>query len=336
MNLALNAARGIGCVVTNVNAKDIIDGNQILILGIIWQIIRIQLLASISLTACPELVALLTEEEELEDLLNLQPEALLVRWFNYHLENAGTKRRVHNFGKDLADGECLSILLHHIDPTSCDLCDEADATQRAQHIIMNAKALGVETFIQPADIVKANKKLLMAFVAQIFNTSPSLHVEAADLEEVVANFANLDLDDAGDTREEKVFRMWINSLGIDGGDLYIHNLFHDVQDGVAILKVRKGGRCCAMCAHHHWLAGCLPNPFAPCPNQVMDAIQPGVVTWKRVNIQPKNRYKKVENGNYVIEIAKVCAHVVPPPSLRHLSPVRLIASCRGRSWGSLW
>jgi len=68
----------------------------------------------------------------------------------------GSKRRVHNFGKDLADGECLSVLLHHIDPTSCDLCDEADATQRAQHIIMNAKALGVETFFQPADIVKAN------------------------------------------------------------------------------------------------------------------------------------------------------------------------------------
>lgn len=39
--------------------------------------------------------------------------------------------------------------------------------------------------------------------------------------------------------------------------------------------------------------------------QVMDRIQPGVVVWKRVNIAPKNRFKKVENGNYVIEIAKV-------------------------------
>lgn len=37
----------------------------------------------------------------------------------------------------------------------------------------------------------------------------------------------------------------------------------------------------------------------------MDRIQPGVVVWKRVNIAPKNRFKKVENGNYVIEIAKV-------------------------------
>ncbi len=37
----------------------------------------------------------------------------------------------------------------------------------------------------------------------------------------------------------------------------------------------------------------------------MDRIQPGVVVWKRVNTAPKNRFKKVENGNYVIDIAKV-------------------------------
>ena len=42
----------------------------------------------------------------------------------------------------------------------------------------------------------------------------------------------------GDTREEKVFRMWINSLAVDNGDLYINNLFADVQNGYAILKVR--------------------------------------------------------------------------------------------------
>eukprot|EP00953_Heterococcus_sp_UTEX-ZZ885_P035425 18293-Heterococcus_DN1.PRE.4 len=273
MNLALNAAKAIGCVVTNVNAKDIIDGNPILILGLIWQIIRIQLLASISLTACPELVALLTEEEELEDLLALQPEAILLRWFNHHLEKSKCTKRVHNFGKDLADGEALSALLNILDPQQCDICLESNLTQRAQHIISNAQAMGVETFIRPNDITGANRKLMLAFVAQLFNTNPNLVVEATVLEEFKADFANLDLDDRGDTREEKVFRMWMNSLGIDEGTLYISNLFSDIQDGVAILKV-------------------------------MDTIQPGIVNWKKVNIDPKNRYKKVENGNYVIETAR--------------------------------
>lgn len=39
-----------------------------------------------SLTSCPELVCLLEEGEELDGLLALQPEAILLRWFNYHLE----------------------------------------------------------------------------------------------------------------------------------------------------------------------------------------------------------------------------------------------------------
>ncbi len=305
MNLALNAAKSIGCVITNINAKDIIDGNPILILGIIWQIIRIQLLASIrypipfthclcqyvyafvgalcsldtifssnSLTACPEIVALLDEEEDLDDLLAMQPESILLRWLNHHLDNAGSKRKANNFGPDLADSELLSILLNQLNPAVCDLCKEQDLTQRAAHVIRNAKSLGVETFLQPTDIVSANRKLLLAFVAQLFNTTPGLQVAQEKIEEVVANFACLDLDDAGDTREEKVFRMWINSLGIDSDSLYINNLFIDLADGVAILKV-------------------------------MDRIQPGVVNWKRVNLKPKNRFKKVENGNYVVETAKV-------------------------------
>ena len=37
--------------------------------------------------------------------------------------------------------------------------------------------MGVETFIQPADIINANKKLLLAFCAQLFNTKPNLTVE---------------------------------------------------------------------------------------------------------------------------------------------------------------
>lgn len=36
--------------------------------------------------------------------------------------------------------------------------------------------------------------------------------------------------------------MWINSLAIDNGDLYINHLFADVQNGSAILKVRLVSR----------------------------------------------------------------------------------------------
>lgn len=49
-------------------------------------------------------------------------------------------------------------------------------------------------------------------------------------------------------REERVFRMWINSLNIDG--VYINNLFSECQDGVVLIKV-------------------------------IDRVQSGLVIWKR-------------------------------------------------------
>ena len=96
-----------------------------------------------------------------------------------------------------------------------------------------------------------------------------LHITQEQLAEY--DFATLDLDDAGDSREERVFRMWINSLNIDG--LYINDLFADLQDGVALLKV-------------------------------MDRVQPGVVSWRKVNMNPTSKFKKVENANYAVVIGK--------------------------------
>ncbi len=55
-NLAINAAKAIGCQVVNVGASDLIEGQPVLILGLVWQIVRIALMANVSLTAHPELV----------------------------------------------------------------------------------------------------------------------------------------------------------------------------------------------------------------------------------------------------------------------------------------
>ena len=47
-------------------AGDLIDGTPHLVLGIIWQIIRIGLLAKITLKNCPGLTRLLLQDETLE------------------------------------------------------------------------------------------------------------------------------------------------------------------------------------------------------------------------------------------------------------------------------
>jgi len=78
-------------------------------------------------------------------------------------------------------------------------------------------------------------------------------------------------DDFGDSREERAFRMWVNSLGIPG--LYINSLFEDVKDGLALLKV-------------------------------MDKIEPGCVDWKQVDKNPNHKMKKVGNNNLAVTVGK--------------------------------
>lgn len=66
----------------------------------------------INLKNHPYLIRLKEEDEELKDLLNLPPEHLLLRWFNYHLKNAGHARRVSNFSSDVKDGENYVVLMN--------------------------------------------------------------------------------------------------------------------------------------------------------------------------------------------------------------------------------
>lgn len=82
----------------------------------------------------------------------------------------------------------------------------------------------------PLDIQKGNEKLNTLFISQLFNCCPGL---SATEEEY--NSAKMMDDDAEGTREERSFRMWCNSLGVD--DLYINNLFADFGDGLALLKI---------------------------------------------------------------------------------------------------
>lgn len=109
-NLALNAAKSIGCQVVNIGAQDIIDGSPTLILGLVWQIIRIQLLSQISLKNYPELVVLLNEGETMAEFMKLHPEVILMRWLNFHLKKANSSRVVNNFTNDLCVREIIILL----------------------------------------------------------------------------------------------------------------------------------------------------------------------------------------------------------------------------------
>lgn len=268
-NLALNAAKSIGCQVVNIGAQDIIDGSPTLILGLVWQIIRIQLLSQISLKNFPELVLLLNEGETMAEFMKLHPEVILLRWLNYHLKKAHSPRVVNNFTTDLCDSEVYIAVLNRLSRGACPFNLEGDMMQRANRAIDYARHIGAQVFIKAKDICDGNRKLNISLVAQLFNTCHGLDMEEAP--PTLPDLSTLEIDDVGDSREERVFRMWINSLNIDG--VYINNLFGDSQDGFNLLKV-------------------------------IDRVFPGVILWKRVNENPISRYKKIENANYAVELGK--------------------------------
>lgn len=64
--------------------------------------------------------------------------------------------------------------------------------------------------------------------------------------------------------------MWINSLDIG---TFVNDIQEELKDGILMLKV-------------------------------FDKVQPEIVNWKKVNMNPNGIYKKIENCNYLLDIGK--------------------------------
>ena len=172
-------------------------------------------------------------------------DAILLRWLNFHLEAAGSQKRVHNFGKDVLDAEAYTIVLHQLDE-NCDddgLKDK-DINKRMKKVLKNAKKIGAVPFItNPKHLTGGNERLNMLFVASVFNAKNGLDdlvLDEEEIEKVLRDKAKCD-DKDGDPRMERAFKNFINSLGIEG--VHINSLFDDLYDGVVFLKVleRVGG-----------------------------------------------------------------------------------------------
>ena len=222
--VAINSAKSIGCNVINIGAQDLIEGRSHLVLGLIWQIVKIGLFARINLVNHPELYRLLEDGETIEDLLALPADQILLRWFNYHLKNAKWGRRVANFSGDIKDAENYTVLLAQIAPQHCDRkpLSESDLTKRSEAVLVNADKLGCRKFVTAKDIVKGNAKLNLAFVATLFNTWPALEPMEQPVEVIQ------------ETREEKQYRAWMNALGVEP---FVNNLYTDLRDGLVLLKL---------------------------------------------------------------------------------------------------
>ncbi|CAM6096511.1 unnamed protein product [Calypogeia fissa] len=266
--LGLNSAKAIGCSVVNIGTQDMAEGRPHLVMGLITQIVKIQLLSDINLKKTPELAELLDEMEEFEDLLRLPAEKLLLRWMNFHLKKAGYAKVVSNYSSDIKDGTAYTILLNKLAPEVCTLepLSISDPAERAQAVLAQAARIGTRKYITAKDILDGSPNLNLAFVAHLFRTRSGLSTDSSKF-----SYAELvESDDEQDSREERAYRMWINSIGIE----YVSSLFEDVRDGWMLLEV-------------------------------LDRVSPGSVNWRGATKPPiKMPFKKVENCNQAVAIGK--------------------------------
>ncbi|KAM2015438.1 hypothetical protein FF2_045169 [Malus domestica] len=273
--LCLNSAKAIGCTVVNIGTQDLVEARPHLVLGLISQIIKIQLLADLNLKKTPQLVELVDDSKDVEELLGLPPEKVLLKWMNFHLKKAGYEKQVTNFSSDVKDGEAYAYLLNalapeHSGPAALNM---KDPTKRANLVLEQAEKLDCKRYLTPKDIVEGSPNLNLAFVAQIFQHRQEtvLLKNGLSADSKKMSFAEMMTDDAETSREERCFRLWINSLGTA---TYVNNLFEDVRNGWVLLEV-------------------------------LDKISSGSVNWKKASKPPiKMPFRKVENANQVIEIGK--------------------------------
>ncbi|KAL0560134.1 hypothetical protein IC582_000528 [Cucumis melo] len=266
--LGLNSAKAIGCTVVNIGTQDLVEARPHLLLGLISQIIKIQVLADLNLKKTPQLVELVDDSKEVEELIGLAPEKVLLKWMNFHLKKAGYEKQVTNFSSDVKDGEAYAYLLNALAPefSGPGTLNVKDPSERANMVLDLAEKLDCKRYITPKDIVEGSPNLNLAFVAQIFQHRNGLTVDSSKM-----SFAEMMTDDAQTSREERCFRLWINSLGIA---TYVNNVFEDVRNGWVLLEV-------------------------------LDKVSPGSVIWKQASKPPiKMPFRKVENCNQVIKIGK--------------------------------
>ncbi|KAK3001865.1 hypothetical protein RJ639_022134 [Escallonia herrerae] len=266
--LCLNSAKAIGCTVVNIGTQDFIEGRRHLVLGVISQIIKIQLLADLNLKKTPQLVELVDDSEDMEELMSLPPEKLLLRWMNFHLKKSAYKRTVTNFSSDVKDGEAYAHLLsilapEHSNPSTLTV---KDPLRRAKLVLEHADRMGCKRYLTAKDIVEGSPNLNLAFVAHIFQHRNGLSTQAKQI-----SFLEVLPDDTQISREESAFRFWINSFG---NLEYINNVFEDVRNGWILLET-------------------------------LDKVSPGIVNWKLATKPPiKMPFRKVENCNQVVKIGK--------------------------------
>jgi len=158
-NQAIEAGKKLKLSLVGIGGSDIVNGVETLVLGLVWQVMRLQvmtLLRSLSLSGKE-----ITEAE-------------IVSWATNEVRAAGKDTKMEGF-KDptLGNGRFLIDLLSAINEriVNYDLVTEGetpeDKLQNAKYAISIARKLGATIFVLPEDIVEVKPKMMLTFFGSV-------------------------------------------------------------------------------------------------------------------------------------------------------------------------
>lgn len=143
---------------------------------------------------------------------------------------AGSDRRIRNFHDDIKDSEIYTELINQIAPAGSgvnkDAMSREDLLDRAEVMLEQADKIKSRAFVTAKDVVKGQERLNLAFVANLFNNFPALDPPKEDIV--------VEMNTIEETREEKMYRNWMNSLGVSP---QVNYLYSDLCDGLIIFQV---------------------------------------------------------------------------------------------------
>ncbi|ESR61235.1 hypothetical protein CICLE_v100145182mg, partial [Citrus x clementina] len=147
----------------NIAGNDIVQGNKKLILALLWQMMRynvLQLLKNLRFHS---------HGKEITD-------ADILQWANAKVRISGSQSRMNSFkDKSLADGIFFLELLSAVQPRAVNwslvtkgVTDE-EKKMNATYIISIARKLGCSIFLLPEDMTEVNQKMILTLTASIMH-----------------------------------------------------------------------------------------------------------------------------------------------------------------------
>ncbi|XP_078372345.1 uncharacterized protein LOC144656011 isoform X2 [Oculina patagonica] len=172
--LVIAGARHIGIVVQNISAEDLWSG-------------KVGLLSHVNVEEHPNITILRKSNEDWAVFVKLPPEVLLIRWVNHHLRHSKYRGpEMRDFDSSLKDSAIYCHLLNQLAPERCILSplDEEDLFVRAKKVLAMAELIGCRKYLTPHELVKGNPRLNLAFLANLFHTSPGLKFSVTDMDTI--------------------------------------------------------------------------------------------------------------------------------------------------------